>query len=119
MDEKQLSNMTVTNLRELAQKYPSIQGVHAMKKDELVKALFEAMKEKGEISEKIEVEDKEDFLKKKSELKKQIKELKQQRDKALKDKDKKTLKLFRYKIKKLRRVIRKLNLKYKEVKTPE
>jgi prolyl-tRNA synthetase len=118
MDEKQLSSMTVTKLRELAQKYPSVQGVHAMKKDELIKALIEAMKEKGEISEKIEVAEQEDFVKKKSELKKQIKELKQQRDKALKDKDKKTLKACRYRIKKLRRAIRKLNLKYKEAKTP-
>ncbi len=114
MDDKQLSIMTVAKLRELAQKYPSIQGIHTMKKDELIKELTEAMKEKGDISEKKEVGIKEDYIKKKSELKKQIKELKQQRDKALKAKDKKMLKQCRFKIKKLRRALRKINLRSKD-----
>jgi len=116
MDEKDLQKMTATKLRDFTKKnFPSIQGVTGMKKEELINALMEAMKEKGEITEVEKVEDEEDFLNKKKTLKLQIKEMKQQRDNAIKEKDTKTLKQARYKIKKLRRTLRRLNLQYQKM----
>jgi len=115
MDEKDLRKMTATKLREMALQYPSIQGVHAMIKEELITALLKAMEEKGEIAEKKKLEGMEEFIQKKSELKQQIKEIKQQRDKAIKEKDRKMLKQARYKIKKLRRTLRKINPKYQQM----
>lgn len=118
MDEKDLKKMTATKLRELAAKnYPSIHGVTGMKKDELISALLEGMKENVEITVEKKIEGEEDFLKKKKTLKQQVKEMKEQRDKAIKGKDQKLLKQSRYKLKKLRRALRRLNLQYQKMLT--
>jgi len=43
MEEKDLTKMTVANLREEAKKYTSIQGIHAMKKEELIRAIADGV----------------------------------------------------------------------------
>ncbi|MCK5422374.1 MAG: Rho termination factor N-terminal domain-containing protein, partial [Deltaproteobacteria bacterium] len=49
MEEKDLTKMTVANLREEAKKYTSIQGIHAMKKEELIRAIADVRGEPIEI----------------------------------------------------------------------
>jgi hypothetical protein len=105
MEEKDLTKMTVTKLREEAKKYTSIQGVHAMKKEELIKAIADAR------GEPIEIKKKPKKKKKKvlnvPEIKKKIKELKVKREEARKLKDKKTVDRLRKKIKIWKRQTRK------------
>jgi hypothetical protein len=51
MEEKDLEKMTATELRELALKnYPAITGVHAMKKEELLSAIYKA---RGEVVKEV------------------------------------------------------------------
>ncbi len=52
MEEKALTRMTVTKLREEAKKYTSIEGVSAMKKEDLIKAIADARGEPIEIRKK-------------------------------------------------------------------
>ena len=49
MEEKDLTKMTVTKLREEAKKYTSIHGVSGMKKEELITAIADARGEPIEI----------------------------------------------------------------------
>ena len=52
MEEKDLTKMTVTKLREEAKKYTSIHGVSGMKKEELITAIADARGEPIEIKKK-------------------------------------------------------------------
>ena len=52
MEEKDLTKMTVVNLKEEAKKYTSIQGIHAMKKEELIRAIADVRGEPIEIKKK-------------------------------------------------------------------
>jgi hypothetical protein len=106
MEEKDLTKMTVTKLREEAKKYMSIQGVHTMKKEELIRAIADAR------GEPIEIKKKKPKKKKKkvvniADVKKQIKELKTKKEEARKAKDKKGIDRLRKKIKFLKRQTRK------------
>jgi hypothetical protein len=103
MEEKELEKMTATELRDLALKeHPDITGVHAMKKEDLMAAIYkargEAVKEtkKKKVAAKVHID--------KKELKKQIRLLKTEKDKLLHGKDKKALAKVRKKIKKLKRL---------------
>jgi hypothetical protein len=105
MEENDLEKMTAVELRELALKqYPDITGVHAMKKEELVRAIHQARgevvkKKKKKVVAKVKLD--------KKELKKQIRLLKSERDRLLQQKDKKALSKVRGKIKKLKRLTKK------------
>lgn len=109
MEEKDLEKMTAPELREyILQNYPDITGVHAMKKEELLAAIYktrgEAAKEvkKPKEVKKIELD--------KGAIKKQIRFLKAEREKLLNvasKKNKKELAKIRRKIKKLKRLTKK------------
>ncbi len=108
MEERDLERMTATKLREEAKKYPDIKGAHAMKKDELIKAIRAAG---GEAVE----EKKPKGVKKKKKtgvtipgLKKQIRALKAEKVKALEEGNRESLRQLREKIKKMKRLTRKL-----------
>ena len=103
MEEKDLEKMTAVELREFALKnHPDITGVHAMKKEELVKAIHQARgeavveKKKKKVPVKVSLD--------KPELKKRIRLLKTEKEKLLQDPDKKKLALLRKKIKRLKRL---------------
>ena len=103
MEEKDLEKMTAVELREFALKnHPDITGVHAMKKEELVKAIHQARGEAG-----VEKKKKEPLIKvplDKPELKKRIRLLNTETEKLLQDPDKKKLSRLRKKIKHLKRL---------------
>jgi hypothetical protein len=106
MEEMDLEKMTAVELRELALKqYPDITGVHAMKKEELIRAIHQARgeavteKKKKKPVAKVKVD--------KTELKKQIRLLKTEKEKILQGNDKKGLAKVRKKIKKLKRLSKK------------
>lgn len=105
MEEKDLTKMTVTKLREEAKKYTSIHGVHAMKKEELIRAIADAR------GEPIEIKKKKPKKKKKviniAEVKKQIKELRIKKEEVRKAKNKKAVDRLRKKVKLLKRQTRK------------
>ena len=105
MADQDLEKMTAVQLRELAHKdHPEITGVHAMKKEELLKAIREARGEKvvdKKKAPKVKVKiDKKD-------AKRQIRELKSQRDAFIQGKNKEALAKIRKKIKKLKRLTKK------------
>lgn len=106
MEENDLEKMTATELRDLAlKKFPDITGVHAMKKEDLIKAIHQArgdvIKEtkKKKAAGKVKID--------KTEMKKQIRLLKNEKAKLLQGNDKKALSLVRKKIKKLKRLTKK------------
>ncbi len=103
MEGKDLTKMTVTKLREEAKKYTSIHGVHAMKKEELIRAIADAR------GEPIEIEKKKPKKKVVSiaDVKKQIKELRVKKEEVRKAKDKKGVDRLRKKIKMLKKQTRK------------
>lgn len=99
--EKPLEKMTVKELREIATKIPGVQGVHAMKKEEIL----------GLIKEYRGIEDKEAPKKKKAakeilgskELKAKIADLMQQKEQARERKDRKKITVFRRRINRLKK----------------
>ena len=105
MADQDIEKMTAVQLRELAHKeHPDITGVHAMKKEELLKAIREARGEKvvhkkKAPKEKVKID--------KKEAKRQIRELKSQRNALTQGKNKKALVQLRKKIKKLKRLTKK------------
>ena len=105
MEEKDLTKMTVANLREEAKKYTSIQGIPAMKKEELIRAIADAR------GEPIEIKKKKPKKKKKAisiaDVKKQIKELRVKKEEVRKTKDVKMVDRLRKKIKVLKKQTRK------------
>jgi len=117
VEEKDLTKMTVTKLREEAKKYSSIHGVHAMKKEELIRAIADAR------GEPIEIKKKKPKKKKKvikiTDIKKQIKQLKAKKEEARKAKDKKLVNGLRKKIKFLKRQTRKFAKEKAEEVTDE
>ncbi len=95
-----LYKMTAKELREEAKKL-GVEGVHAMKKDELVKVITSIRGgDKRQLDGAI--------LNLKSSLKKRIRELKVERDKAISEKDRERLKKIRNEIKKLKRRLRRI-----------
>ncbi len=99
--EKPLDKMTAPELREIAKQIPGVEGVHAMKKEQLLEII---KKHRG-------IEDK--ALKKVEkatvrELKKKIAELKAQKEEARKAKDKRKVEILRRRINRLKKQTRKL-----------
>jgi hypothetical protein len=106
MEEKDLTKMTVVKLREEAKKYTSIQGAHAMKKEELIKAIADARGEPIEIKKKKPKKKKKKVINV-ADAKKQIKELRVKKEEVRKTKDKKMVDRLRKKIKILKKQTRK------------
>jgi len=115
---KDLERLTTTKLREFAlEKYPQIKGVHGMKKEELVAAIKaieievgirEKEEEKKAPRQEIKKKVKEKKVVTLPEAKARMKELKGQREGALTSQDSKALQEVRFKIKKLKRLMRRL-----------
>jgi hypothetical protein len=106
-EQKDLTKLTATKLREIAKEYPEIQGAHAMKKEELIAAICTARGEpipvmKG--AKKKHKAEKKDV----SKIKKGIRALKAEKIKALETGDKALLKRLRKSIKRLKRETRKV-----------
>ena len=98
----QLQRLTTKKLREIALGLGEIVGVHGMKKDELVDAIFELRGIE-------EIEGAPEPTIDKSALKSEIRELKALRDSAIEAGDALELKRVRKRIKKLKRVLRKVS----------
>jgi len=98
--EKPIEKMTATELRELALQMGGIQGVHAMKKEELLVAIRVA---KGLPA----VPKKETPAMSNAELKQKIRVLRQKREEALQQKNKKVIKILRKRINRLKKRTRK------------
>jgi protein-arginine kinase activator protein McsA len=98
--EKPLDKMTVIELREFAlAKNLGISGVHAMKKDELLPAVKEALGIKDEEPAKKRVEVKATV----GEMKKKILVLKEEKKTAISSKDKKKITVLRRRINRLKK----------------
>ncbi|MFQ6673074.1 MAG: Rho termination factor N-terminal domain-containing protein [Candidatus Tectimicrobiota bacterium] len=97
---RQLQQMTVKKLRDLALELGEVAGVHGMKKDELVEAIF-ALRglEEAEAVAVLDVD--------KSAIKQEIRDLKERRASALEAGDATELKRVRQRIKRLKRALRK------------
>lgn len=99
--EKPLEKMTATELRELALQMGGIQGVHAMKKEELLSAIraakglppVEPKKAKASVST--------------AQLKQKIRELRLKKGEALQQKDRKRVEILRRRINRLKKRTRK------------
>ena len=98
--ENDLEKMTTTKLRQEALKIPELTGVHAMKKAELIAAIRKArgLPEKATGPKELSA----------VEAKAEIRRLKDEKEAALESKDKKKIRLYWRKIKKLKRQTRKL-----------
>ena len=105
-EKKELEKMTAVELRELALKdYPSITGVHALKKEELVLAIHQA---RGEDLKEIKKKKAAGKVKAdKKEVKKQLRQLKEKKSELLAGGSKKDLMRLRRKIKRLKRLTQK------------
>ncbi len=117
--EKPLEKMTAKELREVALEIPEIEGVHAMKKEELLEAIRksrgvekeEVKEEKEEAKEKKEKEE-EKKVKKKAEvsaadLKKKIREFRALQEEAVKKRDVRMAKIYKRRINRLKKRTRK------------
>ncbi len=100
--EKPLEKMTAKELREMALGLEGIQGVHAMKKEELLKAIRAA---KG-IPEPEERAKKERIKITASELKKKIKELRAKREELIQQKNWKMAEILKKRINRLKKKTR-------------
>lgn len=103
--EKPLDKMTSTELREMAREIPDITGVHAMKKEELLKAIKEAKGIKEEKPIKKKAPKKTFDIK---ELKKSIIILKGEKKAARMTKDRKKVDILRRRINRMKKRTRKV-----------
>jgi hypothetical protein len=95
--EKPLEKMTAKELREVALEIPEIEGVHAMKKEELLEAIRksggvekeEAKEEVREVKEEVKGEAKEEVREVKEEVKGEAKEEAEKKEKEEKEEAKK------------------------------
>lgn len=96
----QLQRLTTKKLREIAMELGEVTGVHGMKKDELVDAIFAVRgREVSEDAQEPSID--------KSAIKSEIRDLKARRDSALTAGDALELKRVRKRIKRLKRALRK------------
>jgi cell division protein FtsX len=106
--EKSLEKMTAKELREMALGLPGIQGVHAMKKEELITAIRAA---KG-ITEQEPKKEKKAFVKKEkvtltvAELKQKVKELRAKREELLQGENLKMAEILRRRVSRLKKKTR-------------
>ncbi len=104
--EKSFDKMTVKDLREIAKDIPGIEGVHAMKKEELLAIIDKEAGDKKAPSKKREKKIKVNMTLK--DLKKQITALREKKEAARETGDKKTVSLLRQRISRLKKQTRKV-----------
>ena len=103
--EKSLEKMTAKELREMALGLPGIEGVHAMKKEELMTAIRAA---KG-ITEPEPKKEKKVFIKKEKvvltvpQLKQKVKELRAKREELLQEKNLKMAEILRRRVSRMKK----------------
>jgi cell division protein FtsX len=108
--EKPLEKMTAKELREMALELPGIQGVHAMKKEELLAAIRTAKgitePEPKPKQEKGAAPKKEKVILTASQLKQKVKELRVKREEVLQQENWKMAKILRKRISRLKKMTR-------------
>ena len=97
--EKPLEKMTVKDLRDMAKDMPGIEGVHGMKKEELIVAIKEVKGIKDEPVKKADASV--------GEIKQQIRAIKAQRQGAIEAKDSKMATIYKRRISRLKKKSRK------------
>jgi cell division protein FtsX len=107
-DEKPLDKMTAKELRELAVEIPDVTGVHAMKKDELLRLVKEHRGIQDEKPVRTKKTKKEKKGLSRSELKTKIIELKKQKGVAREAKDTKQVDILRRRISRMKKMTRKV-----------
>jgi hypothetical protein len=107
-DEKPLDKMTAKELREVAAEIPGVTGVHAMKKEELLKTVKEhrGIKDEKPLKKKKTKKDKKESSR--SELKTKIIELKKQKSLAREAKDARQVQILRRRISRMKKMTRKV-----------
>jgi hypothetical protein len=106
--EKPLEKMTATELREMALGLPGIQGVHAMKKEELITAIRAAkgITEPEPKKERHVVVKKEKVIMTVVQLKQKVKELRAKREELLREKNAKMAEILRRRISRMKKKTR-------------
>jgi len=106
--EKPLDKMTAKELREVAAKIPGVTGVHAMKKEQLLKTVKEHRGIKDEKAVKKKKTKREKKGSTRSELKAKIIELKQKKNAAREAKDARQVHILRRRISRMKKMTRKV-----------
>ena len=106
--EKPLDKMTAKELREVAAKIPGVTGVHAMKKEQLLKTVKEHRGIKDEKPVKTKKTKREKRGSTRSELKAKIIELKQKKNAAREAKDARQVHILRRRISRMKKMTRKV-----------
>jgi cell division protein FtsX len=105
--EKPLDKMTAKELREMALGLPGLEGVHAMKKEELITAIRKA---KGipepEHKKEKHVAPKEKVVLTTAQLKQKVKELRAKREELMQGEDRKMAEILRRRISRLKKKTR-------------
>jgi hypothetical protein len=106
--EKPLEKMTAKELREMALGLPGIEGVHAMKKEELITAIRVAkgITEPEPKKEKHVVAKKEKVVLTVAQLKQKVKELRAKRDELVQEKNLKMAEIMRRQISRMKKKTR-------------
>jgi len=99
--DKNIDKMTAPELREIAMKIPEVTGVHAMKKEQLLKIIKDFLEIKEEEAPKTNKE-------RIREIKRKIAQLKKEKEEARKNNDKKKVNILRRRINRLKKLTRKL-----------
>lgn len=109
--EKPLERMTVKDLREIGTEVPGVQGVHAMKKDEIISLLYEFMESVGIPFERPEKTTKVKAPKvtlSKQELKKKAAAFRAEKASLLAAGDSKAVRIMRRRINRLKKMTRRV-----------
>ncbi len=108
--EKPLEKLTAKELREMALGLPGIQGVHAMKKEELITAIRAAkgITEPEPKKEKQVAPKKEKVVLTAAQLKQKVKELRVRRDELLRQTNLKMAEILRKRISRLKKQTRRV-----------
>jgi hypothetical protein len=106
--EKPLDKMTAKELREVAAKIPGVAGVHAMKKEQLLKTVKEhrGIKDEKPVKKKKTKREKKGSTRR--ELKAKIIELKQKKNAAREAKDARQVHILRRRISRMKKMTRKV-----------
>ncbi len=105
--KKPIDKMTAKELREIAKEIPGVEGVHAMKKDELLAVVkeFKGIKDEGAAEKKKKKTKKP--LPSARDLKKRLRVLRQEKEAARKEKDQKKVDVLRRRINRMKKLTRK------------
>ena len=105
-EEKPLDKMTAPELREIAKEIPGVEGVHAMKKDQLLEIIKEYRGIKDETPKRKKVKKVVGITTK--QLKEKIAQLKAEKQAAQQARDKKKVDILRRRINRLKKQTRKV-----------